>query len=312
MSEMRTGLYIMCVSVAAAGIMVPGCAEMDDEALAPGYAGVTVRVAGPDGAVGKSEDPEESLISDVNLFIFNSQGVLDERRYFSGNELKGIRLIKGAEYTVYACVNLGFGIDDITDEEELKGRRYYMAYPDEYRMGMPMTGVVSGLRVEEDMDFTVPVTRMMARVSVSIDKSGLDEGVMFDVRSMRVGNCPNSACLYSYSKALGDRDVFANGFSKSDDIYGEVSLYLMENMQGDDLSGLCSYVELKVDYESDMYMCTRESYLLYRFYIRDADGSYNVRRNRHYHVTVRPVGDGLGTDDGWRVDTSHLMKRSGP
>lgn len=323
-SEMRTGLFIMCVSVAAAGIMMPGCAEMDDEALTPGYAEVTVRIEGPDGVAGKSEDPGECLISDVNLFIFNSQGVLDEWRYFSGNELKSIRLIRGAEYTVYACVNLGIEIDDIIDEEDLRERRYYMAYPDEYRMGMPMTGVVSGLRVEEDMDFTVPVTRMMARVSVSVDRSGLDDGVVLDVRSMRVGNCPNSTSMFPPGKAVNDRHLFASGFMKSeeqvselnynahDGVSGEVSLYLMENMQGEDASGVCSYVELKVDYESDIYMCTRYSYLLYRFYIRDEDGSYNVRRNRHYHITVRPVGDGLGTMDGWRVDASHLMKRSGP
>jgi hypothetical protein len=113
--------------------------------------------------------------------------------------------------------------------------------------------------------------------------------------------------------------------SGPDMISGEVSLYMLENMQGelvptigsdsekvfppdDPRNGICSFIELEMEYMSESkYSSTKN--LIYRFYLGDSRNNLDVERNCHYKITVRPEDDGLG-DDGWRVDKSGLTDRS--
>ena len=154
------------------------------------------------------------------------------------------------------------------------------------------------------------------------------------MRSVQVGGCPNSAKLFGKSKAETVRDVFSSGFDKtwkqldplnadkSLGISGEVGVYMLENMQGDLLEGntsqedkvfpdgdlhakVCSYLELKMEYYSPSKNTAAGKYLIYRFFLGEGPGNFDVVRNCHYHYTVKVSGDGLlGT--GWRVDKSAL------
>lgn len=285
----------------------------------------------------RSADPDEGRISDINLFVFRER-TLVERKYFrllQGSPARcTLRLLKDVPYSFYACANVGYALDTIRTLDQLLGYRYHMVYPDEYREGMPMAGRADHTFTGEEDTFTISLERLLARLTLSIDRTALDPGVRFSIRSIEVGGCPNSALLFSPSRAESARHIFAKGFTKSgaqvdplnssdaDGQSGTVGLYLMENRQGDLLEGTvtdrgkvfpdgdphaatCSYVEIRADYYSDRYYSGRDQYLIYRFYLGDGRDNFDVERNCDYRITVRPEGSGIN-EESWRVDKSRL------
>ena len=299
-------------------LLVPSCTSVPvrDEVL--------IRAALP--AATRSKDPDETRITDLNVFIFTESGQLEEKRFISGrrlekegeNALFRTRLVQEGRYTVYLCANLGYE-PPIRSLEDLLSFRYHLTYPDEYGRGMPMTGCLTHARpADTGGEWTVPLERLMAEVRLRFDRSALRDDVRIQVRRVRVGACPSSVLLFGNSRAEGEADLFRNGFSKeeqevmalnrevADGISRETGLFLLENLQGKDKSRLCSYIELEMEYYSDRFHSKPGEYLIYRFYPGEPD-SFDIRRNSRYRYTVRPVGDGLDGDD-WRVDRSGLEK----
>lgn len=291
----------------------------------------------------KTYDPEENKISDLNVFIFDENGILEESRYLqhSGLQIDGntvfcnIRCVLNTELQVFACANVGFRINDINDIDDLNKFRYYMSYPDEYSRGIPMSGSSGKVKVSNEKNsIVVKMERLMSRISVSVDRRALKKNVRFNVRSIRIGGCPKSANMFARSKAEGKGDTFGQGFMKryaeTDDlnidetagVSREVDVYMLENMQGnllpsakteadkvldlsDALSEVCSYIEMKIEYKSDSLYSRPEEYLTYRFYLGDSPSNFDVERNCHYHLTVKPIGAGV-PESSWRVDKSGL------
>lgn len=289
----------------------------------------------------RANDPDEDRIADYNLFIFNAYGLLEEKVYVSSRQLEtedGVvthhtRLMQNVPYTILAAANLGYELPCRT-LTEAKACRYHMAYPDEFTPGVPMAVVLDNVRVGADGRFPLPLKRLMARVDLRIDRTGLDPDVQFTVRSVQIGGCPSSVQLFNVqSKAESREHIFREGFVKSwrevDALNKEVSLgisgtclfYLLENCQGDLLESVttdqgkvfqnslyqevCSYIEIKADYRSPRWNSRSDSFLIYRFYLGENLNNFDVVRNACYQVTVRPEGDGL-REDSWRVDKSGL------
>ena len=171
-----------------------------------------------------------------------------------------------------------------------------------------------------------------------MDRSRLDRDVEMNVRSARIGNCPRYAKPFTASKIEDNDDTFPTGYLLNDiqtaelnynigeGLSSEVSLYMLENMQGpadgnithdsekvfeqeDKRSEVCSYIEMEIEYLSPE-KARGEKGLIYRFYLGEDRNSFDVERNTHYHITVTPENNGLN-DDGWRVDKSGL-KDLGP
>lgn len=320
-----------------------GCEDMGtDESMSAGDVHIVMNVAGsPPGT--RSEDPDENLVSDMNILVFDSNGMLEEKVYLKTSQMEKSEagyvyrttLLRGCRYSVYACANMGYSLD-LSTIEELEGYRYYLVYPDDYRMGMPMCGKAEDITVPYDGKVSVPLERLMAKVSLSIDRSALSEDVEFHVRRVLVGACPRSAALFKDSMAATVDDIFNIGFSKDyDDVAllnvdtgygksGSTDVYILENMHGDlldasisdqdkvfdegnPLAGLCSYIEIEADYISDSHYTEPGESLRYRFYLGEDNGNFDVRRNRHYDICVRPENDGI-SEDSWRVDRSGLGK----
>ncbi|MBO8478619.1 MAG: DUF4906 domain-containing protein [Bacteroidetes bacterium] len=289
----------------------------------------------------RSADPQENLVTDMNIYIFNDRGQLEARFYLKAGQMQetghgyGIRvsLLSGAAYSVYALANAGYEIATET-EQEVAESRYYLTYPDEYRIGIPMSGMVKDCVLHAGEPLTVPLERTMSKISLSIDRSRLDDDVTFNVRSVSIGGCPKSVTPFRKSAVMSESDTFITGFSKSDSQVsalntdlgsgksGEVSVYMFENMQGDLLENAgsdsdkifgdadtrarkCSYIEIKADYKSDSHFTMPDDRLIYRFYLGESRTNFDVRRNVHYHITVAPEGDGL-SEDSWRVDQSGI------
>lgn len=291
----------------------------------------------------RSSDPDEDAVADVNLFIFNFEGKLEDCIFVrdsrishnaDGTSQLRVSLLRGMEYSILACANFGFAISGIGTEQDLLEYRYWMAYPDEYLGGVPMSGKTGKFKADGET-VRIDMERLMSKVSLSIDRSRLSKGVTFNVRSVEVGNCPRSVSAFQESHALGGDDVFGHGFAKEgadvDDLNRssevgksrEIGVYLLENMQGNLLEGVrndkdklldnkalqdvCSYIEIAAEYKSDTVYSPAGEYLKYRFYLGESPGNFDVRRNNHYHFTICPEGDGLN-EDSWRVDKSGLVR----
>ena len=272
----------------------------------------------------RSADPDEGRISDLNLFLFNEKGLLEERKYLQGKQIEWsegrpvlpLQVLRDADYTVYVCANMGFPLP-CKSEDELLSYRYHMTYPDEYSRGVPMTGRLAF--TAEGNAVRLPLVRMLARVDLSVDRTALNPGIRFTVRRVRVGNAPSSALLFGDSRAETTEQLFSAGFSKEgtavDDLNRDVTLghsrevpvYLLENLQDGIVPETGSFIEAEIEYYSDTYYSGPDQYLIYRFYLGETATDGHVERNCRYSVTIRPEGDGLGDGgDGWRVDASKL------
>lgn len=312
------------------------CSESDP---APGEAVITIKLT--DNCMQtRSEDPDEEMVSDVNWFVFNEDGLPELCGYISRRQLLSaggvvniqVPVAVGAEYQVYACVNATEDLTDIGSLSELMEKRFWLTYPDDYVVGMPMSGHWSGRITEDGQTVEIPLERMMAKVSLRMDRTDLDDDITMNVRSVEIGNCPRSVLYFGDSAARSSSDVFSSGFIKSyedadglniDESLGmsqEVSVYMLENMQGDllpdaeedsdkilsgEYASVCSYIEIKAEYISAAYTTYPSRYLTYRFYLGEGVGNFDIRRNCHYHFVISPDGDGI-SESSWRVDISEL------
>lgn len=285
----------------------------------------------------KSDDPDEDRISDISLMVFDERGDAEKCIWLPQvQEDISLELVKGKSYSFRVCANFGYQVyaDHIDELEELT---YHMAYPDEYREGIPMCAAADDIRVGNDGKVSLSLVRLMSRISLRIDRRKLDEDVEMYVRSVTIGNCPRSVKVFTPSSVKNPDQCFAVGFSKddyqtsvlnttmADGKSGEISLYMLENMQGqmkhpvssddmkqfeedDPMRDICSYVEMEIDYlSSDKYS---ESPLVYRFYLGEDRNNLDVERNCSYSITVTPEGEGL-SGHGWRIDKSGI-RNDGP
>ena len=314
------GRVIRAISLVAAVAWISVSCDMglDTDMGTPCMTEIVIETDG--GYSAKAADPDEDIVSDVNIFIFNGDNLLEEHLYLDATSLD----------------NMGFRLN-CASLDELLDYRFYMAYPDDYRIGMPMSGSRTGIEFTGEDRMSVRLKRAMAKVSVRIDRGGLDDGIEFNVIRMQIGNCPRSALLFGESRAETDNGTYVSGFTRNEyetfplntnvsgQTSGEISLYMFENMQGEplgDISGYeekvfddgdpmsrqCSYIELVAEYLSDGYYSLPGEGLVYRFYLGEGPSNFDVERNCHYHITVRPENDGLD-GSGWRVDKSGLGYR---
>ena len=285
---------------------------------------------------GKSAPPED-MIDDLSILIFDEYGKLEKEIWFESGHGEippeySISLVSGRKYTFCSCANTGFQIraDDLKSLEAIE---YNMAYPDEYSHGIPMSGRTGPVRIGRgDEKVNITLERLMAKISLRIDRSRLAPGVELDVTGVKIGNCPKKVSMFAQGRISDPDECFIKGFSLAGsdvsslnrtDFYGmseDVSLYMLENMHGtfrgidkdeekvlsedDPRYGCASYMEISMTYLSeDAY--TMEKDLKYRFYLGGSRNDLNVERNCHYRITVTPEDDGL-KGSGWRVDKSGI------
>ena len=327
----RAGVLLLVLS------LMIGCDNRDRD----GRFAETVLVLALEGSTPtRSALPDETLVSDINLLLYNSEGLLEERRFLSGRQLSAadgtVRLktglLKGVPYDIFVAANIGYALP-VLSRKDVETYRYHLAYPDEYSRGMPMSAHLDGYVNEGEAEVLLSLVRTMARIDVTIDRTKLDSDVSFQVTSVHVGNGPSSVRLFGDSRAESAAQVFAGGFSlegkqvqalnidQTTGVSGSVSLYLPENLQGDLLSTqdergkvfsegqydkVCSYLEIRGSYHSDSWHTRAGEPLVYRFYLGDGPGNFDIFRNTACKVTVHLEGTGLG-EEGWRVDKSRLI-----
>ena len=277
---------------------------------------VTIALCPPE-VLTRSSDPDETLITDYNLYIYNSFGFLEKQVYmparsFNGSTTCSARLLKDAPYHVLAAANIGYELNFSSLDEALD-YRYHMAYPDEFSRGMPMAAYMPAAVAGDDARIEVPLTRLMARVDLSVDRRQLNDDVTLRITSVQLCNTASSVMLFTDSIVENWSQLFTEGYSKdSQQLYwlnhdtmsgisGEVPFYLLENRSG----GITqSYIEVNADYHSSTCHTKPGESLIFRFYL---DQDQDARRNTRYHITLKPTGAGLDCPDGWRLDKTSLV-----
>lgn len=281
----------------------------------------------------KSRLPDEEKISDVGILIYDVYGRLEHSSYHTGQNVFHAKLLKGERYEIRAFINFGYKIT-AQHIEELEDVQFHLAYPDEYKNGIPMVAATDVV-INGDSQIVLEPVRLMSRISLKMDRSKLSEDVRMDVSSVRIGNCPKKVKVFGSSRAESEDDCFTAGYSHSGSecsalntedskrMSDEVSLYMLENIQGrfsengidsdedkifedyDKRQKICSYVEIGLEYSSPAWT-SMTGPLIYRFYLGEDRNSLNVERNCHYHITVSPEDDGL-KENSWRVDKTGLQ-----
>ena len=317
-------------------IVLAACTREDEQPLVS-----LALILNPQGFCStRAGDPDDTRITDYNLYIFNAFGVLEERVFVPYRSLKLVdgkvqystTLLKDVPYTILAAANLGYELPFRT-LEEAREFRYHMAYPDEFTQGIPMSAFVEEITLGDDGLLEVPLERLMARIELSIDRSQLQADIQFKVTDVRVGACPSSVQLIGPSKVSGPQETFNLGYGKTGSqvsalnegsgagLSRSVNVYLLENCQGDLLDNvltdsgkiftdgtyqsICSYIELKAEYHSPTQHTRVGDRLIYRFYLGESLNNFDVFRNTWYRITVGPKGDGL-SEDSWRVNKEAL------
>ena len=288
--------------------------------------------------VSKAPMPDENKISDVNVLIFDAYGRIVEHIHHSGGTAIQASLIIGETYTFAAFANFGYRVTAGT-LDELKAISYHLAYPDEYRDGLPMYSEITSHQIYRGTVINLPLINLMSKISLRVDRNNLSEDVEMNVTGVRIRNCPKVTSIYRSNCIKSEDECFSVGFSHNAaecsslnqmekiGISEEVSVYMLENMQGrfsehdiqedgqkvlstdDPRYETCSYIEIDMDYSSSLWQ-SGSTPLRYRFYLGEDLNSLDIERNCHYHITIIPEDDGLH-DNGWRVDKSGL-KYTGP
>ena len=293
--------------------LVIGCNSWNRES---GRAGIALVLDVRSGIPTRSSLPDDRLVSDINLLIYNEEGLLEERRYLNARQFtveNGIipvktTLLTDVAYDIFVAANVGYALPALS-REAVEAYRYYFAYPDEYSRGIPMSGRLDGFVSGGEAEVRLPLVRTMARIDLVLDRT--------ELRSRAEG----ATQVFSGGFTLDGRQVQALNIDQSPGVSGRVSLYLPENLQGDLLDTndetekqfsegpygqVCSYLEIRGNYHSDTWHTRAGEPLVYRFYLGDGPGNFDVYRNTACQVTVHLQGTGL-EEDGWRVDKSRLV-----
>lgn len=279
---------------------------------------------------------EENAIMDVNLLVFH-EGEIVENKWMNGLHASSsmefqMILVSGKKYTFYALANYGSPLK-VTSLKELNEYHIQLPETDILSKGMLMSGCIEGMEIGKQNEITIPLIRMLSKISIRIDRSRLTEDVNINVRRLKVGNSPKYLCTRGINRVETRFDRYKNGqiLNESDcaglnstgkgGLSEEVTLFIPENMQGDfpyDISQdedkvfddddesaeICSYIEVEMSYQSSDNYTTAKN-LIYRFYLGESLKNLDVERNCHYHITITPEDDGL-SGSGWRVDKTGI------
>lgn len=312
-----------------------GCSSID-ETKSPKY-GEEVEVTillSKEGYISKTIDPDEDILNDLNLMIFDRYGNLEESLWITDFSTPSrITLIQGEVYHFRACANFGYRIK-ADSLEEADAMTYHLAYPDEYQNGIAMSAREDDIMINDGTPVLLHLKRLMSKISIRIDRSGLSENILMNVRSVRIGNCPKHVSIFKESHITDHDQCFTVGFSREDyetDILNSkdkngmshaLPLYMLENMQGDfgksltedsqkvfedndPRKDICSFIEMEFEYMSDTHYSKTKN-LVYRFYLGESLNNLDIERNCHYRIVVRPEDDGL-SENSWRVDKSGIV-----
>lgn len=274
----------------------------------------------------------EAMITDLNLFVYYSRtGQLAEYAYIEnpGGNVE-LSVISGTGLDIYAIANAGdlTGTPGITDSLGLTALTWDLESPQDIvniEGAIPMSGRLRDVEISDGMPLTIPLTRLLSKFRIIADTSGLDKDITtFDIKKAVIRNMNRRTGYFRPGRASTEEEVFSEGLCMEGEelkaLFGSgVDFYLPENAQGDLLSsnvdekthippapydGLCTFVELHVDYRSTEHY---NDSLVYRYYLHDGRrlDNFDLLRNTMYTCRTHFTGTGIN-EQTWRIDISGM------
>ena len=269
----------------------------------------------------------DDAINDIQLFIFDKDGNLHDQVFSDNTDNLHFRGIVGNTYHILAAANLGERLET-EDIGTLLSIERPVSFSDIASKGIPMFSR-QGVEIVIDNDSTVldlTLTRMLARIDVSLDKTLLGKKDGFSVKSVIIRNAVNAFHPFE-ENVKQEQDAAGYGFdcASNADVEllnngGVISLYAFENMQGTLLpgntdpwdkvpenipanAGFCSYLELSCTYAGEN---ESSEDIAYRMYLgKDATTNFDVVRNTVYRIIFCPTEKEIyGNRGSWKIESS--------
>lgn len=259
----------------------------------------------PESYISRSGTGIETVIKDLNLFILDSRNNIVQRHYVARHNISdnkcnlSLKLLKNVRYEFFVCANIGFEMTAIKSVKDLQEFKYHLAYAGEYDKSIPMSCNFSYNSGSDDSSMEIKLKRMVAKISVSIDRSNLPQNIKVIIKSIAVRQTPKHIYAFKENSGLYKQEVFEQGYFKNirnsgglnnfnqEGISKEVFLYVPENIKANygDGAGLqpdpvSSFVEIRISYIKNK---EKSEEILHRFFIGE---KLSVERNSHYHFTA--------------------------
>lgn len=280
-----------------------------------------------DESTRSSISSDMDAIYDFKILAYRN-GLLDKVQYVNSMaKAVSLRLVKGAEYGIYALANVG-DVEVPSNESELSSFRVKIAEIAELDNGIPMCWSDRHFRVKGGENVLMFFDRLVSELSFSLDPSAMDCLTVTSVR-LRQGAAGVTPFGDKSSKVDGttSRPAVIDGdhASKSDlavlNAGGSITLYTLENCQGTLLPGntdpmrkipdnlshpeYCTYLEVVCKFRDESVM---EGGVTYRLYPgEDSVTNFDLVRNRVYSLTLCLTPGGL-KEPTWRVDNKTAYK----
>ena len=318
--------------MAAALLLVSCTAAQTLPGPAPGSAGVRFRVGiGTRSSVAASEESIGSL-----TLLFYEDGVLVPELSVSLDGLSGtdheveVTMGVGRSYKVAAFANCSISPLPQT-LDELQSLRYSCDGISSWSGGLPMA-CTKTLTVSYPAEpVTLELQRLAARLNLSVNTSGLQHGsIVFNSVTVRQMNrvCP----FFASGAATTGGGVCDGDIASASDIQSlnlstggdwSIPFYLLENMQGDILSGnadpdkkipqsitaagadpsLCTYLEIVGVYTDRSGYLKGEPFTTRLYLGRDACSNFDIVRNCRYSISLKMSDKGCLRSD-WKVESN--------
>ncbi|HNY05850.1 MAG TPA: DUF4906 domain-containing protein [Candidatus Egerieousia sp.] len=323
-------VFAIAIGLALIAAAVSGCTkESDNESIKrtdDNNAVVNVSFFLPQAAWTKVLSVSPTQVSNVNVYVCNTQGQVVKNQYLTGTLSLSVPIQKGAVYNIYAIANAGKEMI-LKDTSEILNSTFNVSSASalaDASGGVIMSGKAGPIVLSDGISVPITLTRGIAKVILKGDKSSLNSGVTIGISSATLKNVPKSVKLFKISKAASASEVMEgdliSGSDLADFFSGGITFYMFENMQGTLLpsntdqtqkvwpygsaySNICSYIQLNASYASSKH----SGNLLYRFYLgKDMTTNFDVERNTQHTITVFFAGEGSVDENTWRVDTELL------
>lgn len=301
----------------------------------------------------------ENRVNDLNVFIFDaSNGAKVGFKYFDPTIMSNISIPMTMSGTsgirIFAFItNVGSAITaNVTSLTDLNNLKKTLTSGTSFTSGgyivmsavtAPQTINIAPTAQSATYDLgTINLERLTAKVTVVINKSGLEASTLVTVRSIQLKNVPlvysyvgpNSPTTATTTFVDGDNLTTTDGnLEPVDPINNQphtvaTPLYMVENMQGTRAlptnvvgqectssqtqipvtPAQCSYIEVTCDYRTTLTSGEQDGLITYRVYLGiDNNGThwnnFDVKRNVWYQATLTLTGRGGANEVSWRVVT---------
>lgn len=265
----------------------------------------------------KSSNISHNIV-DVNLFIFNDNQELTHHLYLNSGSSTTLEISYGNK-TIAAIANVGNkNFSHCTTLANLR---------ESVHSSMAGTGgntIFSGQITQQltpsNKSITIPLTRMVSKITYLFDKTNLDPLVNISITKIQLINTP-SECYYlstnrpNQSKIISFGDFLEGGNLEPSSHDNAAPLYMFENMQGTigtnsnivtkhpgSKESVCTYVEITADYTSP----NKAGTIKYKNFLgSNTTNNYDITRGKHYKETIKFNGSSIN-ETSWRVDVSNL------